>query len=304
MGETPDKRGRGGLKVDTDGSWKWHCFNCGYVTGFSQGKILSLKSRRLLEWLGVDETMIEYINLESLRHKSIYGIIEEHKQHLGPTRKIRFESKELPDETELLDQNNPAHEKFVKYLKDRAIDPSCYPFMVGTGNGEYARDGNRIVIPFTHNNRIVGHSSRYLDNKKRKYIHDIQPGYVFGADLQMPEWTTAIVVEGVFDALAINGLAVLHNTVNDEQSNLINSLRRDIIVVPDQDISGQTMISRAIEMGWAVSIPQWDHGIKDVADAVRTYGRLGALLAIMEAAHTSKIKIELMRMKLDQRIRN
>jgi DNA primase len=120
----------------------------------------------------------------------------------------------------------------------------------------------------------------------------------------MPEWTTAIVVEGVFDALAINGLAVLHNTVNDEQSNLINSLRRDIIVVPDQDISGQTMISRAIEMGWAVSIPQWDHGIKDVADAVRTYGRLGALLAIMEAAHTSKIKIELMRMKLDQRIRN
>jgi hypothetical protein len=47
----------------------------------------------------------------------------------------------------------------------------------------------------------------------------------------------AIVVEGVFDALSINGLAVLHAEINDAQVRLIRSLGRDVIVVPDQDVA-------------------------------------------------------------------
>lgn len=267
------------------------------------GKIIPFKTRRLLEWLGLDESTIEYINIESLRYKSIHGIIQDHKRHLKPDRRIKFESKELPAEVELIDQNNPNHSKFIEYLKGRNIDPACYPFMVSTDD-EFERNNNRILIPFSHDNKIVGHSSRYLDNRSPKYIHDIQQGYVFGMDLQMPDWTKAIVVEGIFDAIAISGLALLHNYIGDEQSMLINSLRRDIIVVPDQDIAGQALINRAIELGWAVSIPSWDRGIKDVADAVSAYGRIGALLSIVEAAETSRIKIEIKRKKLDQRIRN
>ena len=44
-------------------------------------------------------------------------------------------------------------------------------------------------------------------------------------------------------------------------------------------------------------------GIKDVNDAVIEYGRLGALLTIMQARETSKIKIELRRKQLVKRIR-
>jgi hypothetical protein len=40
-------------------------------------------------------------------------------------------------------------------------------------------------------------------------------------------------------------------------------------------------------------MPEWDEDVKDVNDAVIKYGRLGALLTIMQAKETSKIKIEL-----------
>jgi DNA primase len=102
-----------------------------------------------------------------------------------------------------------------------------------------------------------------------------------------------IVTEGIFDALSIGGVAVMHNTVSDAQVRLIRSLDKQITVVPDQDQAGIELIDRALELGWAVSIPNWPDGCKDVNDAVIELGRLGALLTIMQSRETSRIKIEL-----------
>jgi DNA primase len=132
----------------------------------------------------------------------------------------------------------------------------------------------------------------------------MQPGYVFGTDLQHSDWTHVIVTEGIFDALSIGGLALMHNTVNDAQARLIRKLGREVTVVPDQDRAGLDLIDRAIELGWAVSIPNWDHDVKDVNDAVKKYGRLGTLLTIMQARETSRIKIELRKKQLAKRLRN
>jgi hypothetical protein len=52
------------------------------------------------------------------------------------------------------------------------------------------------------------------------------------------------------------------------------------------------------EYGWAVSMPDWPDGVKDVNDAVICLGRLGTLLTIMQAKETSKIKIELRKKQL------
>ena len=149
-----------------------------------------------------------------------------------------------------------------------------------------------VTVPFTYDGKVVGWSTRFLDNRTPKYIHHTQPGYVFGADLQKTNWQYAIVVEGVFDALAINGLAVLHQEINPQQAKLIRNLGRKVIVVPDQDASGMTMVDQAIELGWSVSMPEWPD-CKDVNDAVIKYGKLTTLLQIMQARETSKVKIEL-----------
>jgi hypothetical protein len=73
-------------------------------------------------------------------------------------------------------------------------------------------------------------------------------------------------------------------------------------VVPDQDRAGIELIDRAVELGWAVSIPDWPAGWKDVNDAVIKLGRLGALLTIMQSRETSKIKIELRKKALVKKL--
>jgi DNA primase len=124
---------------------------------------------------------------------------------------------------------------------------------------------------------------------------------VFGTDLQGANWQYAIVVEGVFDALSINSLAVLHADINDAQVRLIRSLGRDVIVVPDQDAAGMRLVDRAVELGWSVSMPAWPEDVKDVNDAVIRWGRLVTLITILQAKETSRIKIELRKRQLVKR---
>ena len=108
---------------------------------------------------------------------------------------------------------------------------------------------------------------------------------------------TKPIQDGVFDALSINGLALLHADISDAQARLIRSLGKQVIVVPDQDAAGMKVVDRAIELGWSVSMPEWVD-CKDVNDAVKKYGKLATLLTIMQARETSKIKIEIRRKQL------
>ena len=287
--DTQDKRGRGGLKV-ADNGWSYSCFNCGYTASFVLGRNLTFKARKLLEWMLVPQEEIERINLESLKHKSIEGLLGERQEIIQKLQSIEFEDKDLPADTQ------PLNDIAKEYLRNRCI-PLDYPFLYKT----MPRRG--VVIPFTHNNQVVGHTTRFLDDRTPRYIQDIQPGYVFGTDLQGSAWQSVIVVEGVFDALSINGLAVLHAEINDAQVRLIRSLGRDVIVVPDQDEAGMKLVDRAVELGWAVSMPEWPEGVKDVNDAVIQLGRLGTLLTIMQARETSKIKRELRKKQLVKKLR-
>jgi hypothetical protein len=288
-GDTQDKRQRGGIKPGTDGSWSYHCFNCGYTASFVLGRSLTFKARKLLEWMNVPKEEIERINLESLKHKSIEGLLGDRQQVIQRLQSIEFEDRDLPAETREL------NESAKEYLQKRCV-PLDYPFLYKT----MPRRG--VVIPFTHNDQVVGHTTRFLDDRTPRYIQDIQPGYVFGTDLQKDNWQVAIVVEGVFDALSINGLAVLHAEINDAQVRLIRSLGRDVVVVPDQDAAGMKLVDRAVELGWAVSMPDWPADIKDVNDAVIRWGRLATVLTIMQARETSRIKIELRKKQLVKRL--
>ena len=292
-GSSLDKRGRGGLKA-TEQGWSYHCFNCGYTASFIQGRTLSYKARRLLSWLGVSERDIEFANLESLRHRSVNGLIEDRQRTFNVLQGIEFEERELPAGAEFVQPGTT----YWSYLNARHA-PMDFPFMIDPMS---KRKG--IIIPFTHNNRVVGWTKRFLDAHNPRYFSDSQPGYVFGTDLQQADWQHVIVTEGIFDALSIGGLGLMHNDINDSQARLIRSLDRQITVVPDQDTAGLELIDRAVELGWAVSIPNWQDGIKDVNDAVKKYGRLGTLLTIMQARETSRIKIELRKKALVKRIQH
>ena len=293
-GESADRRQRGGIKV-TDQGWSYHCFNCGFTASFIMGRTFSFKARRFLQWIGVPTEEVERVNLESLRHRSMQGILDDRQRVTNALQDIRFEDRELPEGFIIVDERTPVH---WQYLRDRCI-PEDYPTgMVGGEPNAKWRPRPGVIVPFTYDGHIVGHTTRYLDDKTPKYIHDMQPGYVFGTDLQRPDWQHVLVMEGVFDALSIAGLSVLHADVSDAQARLIRSLNREITIVPDQDLAGMKLVDRALELGWAVSIPEWPENVKDVNDAVKKFGKLGTLIHIMQARETSRIKIELRKKQL------
>jgi len=288
-GESADRRQRGGMKPDANG-WTWHCFNCGFTASFRLGRNLSVKARRLLSWLGVPQEEIERINLESLRHRSVEGILAERQQVWNDLSAVTFQEANLPPQLEQITAQS--HPEQWQYLQARSA-PLDYPYMFQTTAGR-----PHVMVPYTHDGVVVGYTMRFLDDRRPKYFGETPTDYVLGWDLQRAQWQHVIVVEGVFDALSISGMAVLHAEISDGQARLIRSLGRDITVVPDQDRAGLRLVDRALELGWAVSMPAWDAGVKDVNDAVIRYGRLGALLTIMQARETSRIKIELRRKQL------
>ena len=97
---------------------------------------------------------------------------------------------------------------------------------------------------------------------------------------------------------------MLHADISDAQARLIRSLSREVTVVPDQDAAGMKLVDRALELGWAVSMPTWSESIKDVNDAVKQHGRLATLIHIMQTRETSRIKIELRKKQLAKRLQH
>lgn len=293
-GHRPDRRQRAGIKFDTESNWSMNCFNCGFKCGFTLGKGLTKNTRQLLVWCGVDENQINKWHLESLQHRDFLVTHTKKKKE-----KITFKEVSLPL-GDLIDPNNKEHEVYIDYLSKRKVNYFDYPFLV-TPN-ELGRNAKRIIIPYTYKNKIVGHTSRFIDDRKPKYISEQQPGYVFGYDLQEKDWEFCIVVEGIFDAISISGCGLLHATISDEQANLLRNLHKKVIVVPDQDKTGLEICERALDLGFYVSIPEWDSTVKDVNDAVIKYGKLATLLSIIQYSTNSKIKVEMQRRKLDKRV--
>ena len=298
-GHKSDRRGRGGIRFDGDYNWNYHCFNCEFKCGFTLGKPFSRNAKQLLQWCGIDEDQIAKWGIESLQNRDLMEVLTIRKH-----KKIKFTEMLLPEDAEVLDRNNPQHKVYADYVARRKVQD--YPFLVSPHG--FGRNKNSVIIPYTFGNKIVGHTRRYLDDHKPKYINEQQPGYVFGYDFQKPDWQFCVVMEGIFDALSINGCAVMHATISPEQVDVLAKLNRQIIVVPDHDLTGIDLAERAFDLGYKVSMPDWGlnskgEDIKDVSEAVETYGKLPVLLSIIQNATTNKIQIRMRRDQIVQRLR-
>ena len=296
-GHKPDKKGRGGIKFDGDINWSYHCFNCNFKCGFTLGKTFSKNTKQLLSWCGIDETDINKWNLESLQHRDLLDMINKPK----PKVVITFEHKEDPTDAVPINNKEARFAKYVSYLKKRGLSTGDYIFSATPK--ENGRAADRIIIPFRYNGKKVGHTSLYIDGRFPKYINDMSPGFLFGCNLQKPDWEVCLVFEGVMDALSLRGCAVMHNTISDSQAEILRGMHKRIIVVPDMDVSGLRIIDRALELGFQVSIPEWGGGIKDANDASVRFGRLPTLLSILQSATNSKIKLQMAKKRILWRLK-
>ena len=97
-GESVDTRGRGGLTANPDGSVSFHCFNCNFKASYQPGRHLTFKFRKLLKWLGADDTDIKRLVIEAIRVREL--VAPEEVKAEAEEEKIEFKVRELPDDAE------------------------------------------------------------------------------------------------------------------------------------------------------------------------------------------------------------
>ena len=245
--------------------------------------------------LGMSDDTISQIRLEALRlndnsNTVITSVVPKFEARALPMDAISFE--ELDTFLKLPDGDYAVPTKFteaVAYLVDRKIDPCSYPFYWTNKIGF----NNRLIIPFIYKGEIVGWTARAINDAQPKYLSEQQPGFVFNLDNQTDNRQIVIVSEGPFDALSIDGCALLGAEIKDSQNWLLKQLGKEIVLVPDRDEAGKATLEQALEFGWSVSMPDWPAGIKDVNDAVCKIGRLATLYLITSAKESNSLKIQL-----------
>lgn len=290
-----DKRQRGGFIVNGGDAVSYHCFNCGFKASWQPGRAISQKMNKLMRDLNMPDDIISQLRLEALRLNQ-----NENTQ----VRQVipKFEERALPMDAKSLEEwstwielqgwENTDQELINAfcYLRNvRHIDPYSRPFYWTNKIGFK----NRIIIPFYKDGVVVGYTARATNDAKPKFISEQQPGYVFNLDNQSNEREFVIVCEGPFDAISIDGCALLGAEIKDSQNWLLKQLNREIILVPDRDHEGPRTVEQAIEYGWSVSMPDWPVGVKDVNDATIKLGKLATLYLITNAKESNSLKIQL-----------
>jgi hypothetical protein len=277
--------------MTTGDAFTYHCFNCGFKAGWSPGKLLSTNTKKLFSWLGMPETEIQKLGLAALKEQ----------EDIPKAKKpVNFELPEIPlppncEKFVNVQGSDPDFIAAVEYVLTRGMSLDWYDWMWSPEQGY--RD--RVIIPFYHDGKIVGYTGRKITEGKPKYLTHSSAGYIFNLDSQNHRRRYVIVVEGQFDAIAIDGCAIMHNEPNETQIMRLNALAREVIVVPDRDQAGSKMLKAAIDNGWSASMPPWADDVKDVADAVKKYGRLYVLTTILHYKENNQIKIQLMKRKLE-----
>lgn len=291
-GHKPDKRKRGGLRFDN--GIIYNCFNCKFTASWQPGRHLTEKFKSLCRWLGANETDIKDMVFEALKTESPEY---EYADHI---EKVIFEKKELPEgalpliewvnlSADLPEDLQVHLAAAVQYVMNRGHDPSNSLFYWSPLNGFESR----VIIAFFYHGLITGYTARKTNEGKPKYLSEQHPHFLFNIDEQDEDQKYVFVCEGPFDALAINGTALLTNGIADQQARILNSLGSEVIIIPDQDEAGIELIKKAIHYNFAVAFPNWDDDVKDVADAVAKYGKLFVIVDAIKTAVSGEIKIKM-----------
>ena len=297
-GQSRDTRMRGNMLILPDGHIAYNCYNCGFKTVFDNVNI-SRNFENLMNWLNVPTDDIRKVKLEVLQNK-LAGVTalpsHEDLHFLRDFKEVSLPEGARPIEAIMEDDEiAPQFVSTMEYLSSRGdavAEGWDYHWSPST---KWNLD-QRIIIPFYYRDKIVGWTARYAGTPPkdvpRYYNSDLQTGYLFNCDaITKGNRKYIILVEGPFDAIAIDGVAALGSRLSRQQLSWLNSTDREIILLPDRQRNNQGLIDIALEQGWSVSFPDWEDDVKDAADASCRYGKLFTLRTIIHSRTNSALQI-------------
>lgn len=292
----PDTKRRGGFLIQNN-DIHYHCFNCNYNCGWSPDTKISKLMENLLTYFGADRAEIKRFALRMFVTKYDANGNEVPIVSLQKPEWLQimqdWEEIKLPKPSQelfLLDDvkaNTPQY-KALEYIVKRELY-----FHTDWYYSDYYKLKNRLILPLRYDKKIVGYAARWLGASKPnipKYLINVPKDYVFNLDNQTKSKKTVFVTEGFMDALMVDGVAIGSNQLSQNQADIIESLGKKIVVLPDKNIAGKRLVDTAIERGWSISFPPWEDDIVDVNDSAIKYGRLFTVYSALESATDNTLK--------------
>lgn len=273
----------------------YHCFRCGYKAHWKPGMLITKKLETLFIVAGCPKDDIQALDIQSLKLQQESNFSQE---DFFTDFKINFDEIELPKKaksvTEWAVGNPPA--KFYEvanYLISRNITAFDSFYWSPDLKNQMS---NRVIIPFYFGDKIVGYTARFIKDRIpsniTKYHTKCPNGFLFNnKHIDNRDRKYIILVEGPIDALAVEGVAYMSNTLTPKQVSWLNSSDKDVILVPDKDNSGLEAVEIAIENNWYVSFPEWED-VGDVDDAVNKYGTIWTVGNILNKMTNNKTQIK------------
>lgn len=271
----------------------YHCFNCGLDGNFdhTREQPYSKNMWNILTAFDIPmnevQTIVNEYNLENNFKKQ-------------KTKKVVRNVKEI-DVPEFFyklsnaSDDNPVAQAALKLLKEKRISPKSYPFYLSNGksDGEIREKmlakslTNRLIIPFFKRDKLVYYQGRSLDDKQgKKYLNAevSRSNIIYGFDKLYSNLDNYLfVTEGFFDAFHLDGVSVQENKLSNAQIDILSQSPRTKVIVPDYNGDSYQLAEQAIELGWGISLPEYDY--KDTTEAIQNIGKIATLQYIMNSIY-------------------
>jgi hypothetical protein len=144
-----------------------------------------------------------------------------------------------------------------------------------------------LIIPYFKNGKVIYWQARAFDERvKKRYINapvPVEP-VLFGYDeLERYSNTPLFIMEGVMDAISINGVAMVGSKLYKARIEAFKKSRRRLIFVidkKDKENNGYKLGIDAVKHGWEITAV--DGLAKDVNHSVVRYGKLFTIQSLIQ----------------------
>lgn len=282
---------RAGFRFDGD-SVAFHCFNCSMATGYDPDKHRSMprKMVQIMEDFNIPEDEWRKVEFTSLARQNSSEL------KITPEKKVSIEPLELDLPKTFYKLKDAANDDPWKeiaewYLSERGLSPDSADYMLSadTDIEHLKKWKGRLIIPVYKQNKLIFYQGRDMTGKKQKKYESpavSRDKVLYNFDkLFAHDDKPIIVVEGIFDALMVDGVAIFGNELSKAQIEWLNRSRKTKIYVPDQFGDGDKSASQAIDQGWSISTPEIGN-CKDLNEAVLKYGKLYVMKSIADNTST------------------
>jgi hypothetical protein len=266
---------RGGWLLNGD-SFSYHCFNCGIKGSLEPPYTMSKDVEEILKSFGIPIKKILLLR-SKLSSNNIKKPVE---------KKLLYNVIQKPDYFVEL-QNAKNHKFFniaINLLESKKIDYKKYTFYLSSGKSSLSPEHNakaiyyknRLIIPAFYKDNIIYYQARSLVDSPKKYISVDKPrlsSMYFYDRLFDDNINRLFICEGFFDAYHLNGVSVMENYLTKEQIDVLEKCNKQKIIVPDFKGDSCKLIELGLQLGWSISLPEFESNIKDVTDSVISNGR-------------------------------